>query len=87
MESPALLPTHSFQQDLEGFHSSCLHRISKAFQLNNLIRNSGGTANKAWPSPNRPRAPQGRNVGGIPSCPHRPCPFSATARGSGPGSC
>lgn len=47
MESPALLLTHSFEQDLEGFHFSCLHPISKAFQLNNLIRNSGGAANKA----------------------------------------
>lgn len=47
MESPALLPTHSFKRDLEGFHSSCLHPTSKPLHINNLIRNSGCTANKA----------------------------------------
>lgn len=76
MESPALLPSPSFKQDLEGFHTSCIHPTSKVLHINNLIRNSGGTANKAQPSPNQPGASQGRNLGDVPCCLHRPCPLS-----------
>lgn len=60
-----------------GFGEISLLMHSSHFHISNLIRNSGCTANKASPSPNQPRASQGRNLGGSPGCPHRPCPFSA----------
>lgn len=87
MESPAPRPAPSFQQGLEGFRASCIHPASKVLHTNNVIRNSGGTANKAQPSPNQPGASQGRNLGDIPAAFTVPVSSLSAARGSSPGSC